>query len=83
MSLYHTIVADPPWPFNDKLRGKGRGAVKHNPIMTMEEIYKYQLSEVADDARLFLWVVAAMPEEATSTMSAWGFRPAGELIWVK
>ena len=80
---YQTIVADPPWPFNDKLPGKGRGAVKHYPVMCMEDIYRYQLPEVADDARLFLWVVAAMPEEATSTMRAWGFRPAGELIWVK
>ena len=70
---YRTMVADPPWPFNDKLPGKGRGAAKHYPIMTMEDIYQYQLPEVADDARLFLWVVAAMPEEATSTMRAWGY----------
>jgi N6-adenosine-specific RNA methylase IME4 len=49
----------------------------------MEDIYQYQLPEVADDARLFLWTVAAIPEEATSTMRAWGFRPAAELIWVK
>lgn len=31
----------------------------------------------------FLWTVAAMPEEGYSTMRAWGFRPVGEIIWVK
>ncbi len=83
MSNYQTIVADPPWPFRDKLPGKGRGAAKHYQMMTMEDIYQYQLPEVADDARLFLWAVAAMPEEAIHTMTAWGFRPVCELIWVK
>ncbi len=38
--------------------------------MTMEDICEYQLPEVADDARLFLWTVAAMPEEGYSTMRA-------------
>ena len=52
-------------------------------MMTMEDIYQYQLPEVADDSRLFLWTVAAMPEEAIHTMTAWGFRPVCELIWVK
>ena len=83
MSNYQTIAADPPWPFNDKLSGKGRGAAKHYQMMTMEDICGYPLPEVADDARLFLWTVAAMPEEGYSTMRAWGFRPVCELIWVK
>ena len=73
MTPYHTLVADPPWPFNDKLPGKGRGAAKHYEVMTVEEIYAYSLDDVAEDARLFLWTVAAMPEEAASTMRARGY----------
>lgn len=83
MTHYQTIVGDPPWPFKDKLPGKGRGAVKHYATMTLQEICDYPLESIADDARLFLWTVAAMPGEALLTMQAWGFRPAGELIWVK
>ncbi len=26
---YRVLTADPPWPFKDKLPGKGRGAAKH------------------------------------------------------
>ena len=49
MSVYHTVVADPPWRFNDKLPGKGRGADKHYETMTIEEIRGYQFPEAADD----------------------------------
>ena len=83
MSVYQTIVADPPWRFNDKLPGSGRGADKHYETMTIEAICDYQLPEIADDSRLFLWTVAAMGEEGYSTMRAWGFRPVSELIWYK
>lgn len=82
--IYTTIVADPPWPFKDRLPGKGRGAAKHYDVMTMDEIKGYPIGVYsADDSRLFLWSVAAMAEEGYATLRAWGYRPVGELIWQK
>lgn len=82
-SGYRTIVADPPWPFKDKLPGNGRGAARNYQMMAMTDIYDYELPDVARDARLFLWTVAAMPEDGFKTMRSWGFRPTCEIIWVK
>jgi len=33
---FRTIVADPPWPFGDKLPGPKRGAVKHYKGMSLD-----------------------------------------------
>lgn len=33
-----TLVADPPWPFKDRLPGPGRGAAKHYDCMDLEDI---------------------------------------------
>lgn len=99
---YRTIVADPGWPFGDKLPGDGRGAVKNYKTMTVDAIARYLDSEamriqlfdacgrtrtapvIAKDARLFLWRVHAMQEEALFVMRAWGFgAPVSELVWAK
>lgn len=78
-----TLVADPPWPFGDKLPGGGRGAVKHYSLLSIDDIKAFPLPEIADDARLFLWRVASMQEEALAVMRAWGFTPKAEMVWVK
>lgn len=80
---YRCIVADPPWPFRDRLPGKGRGAVKHYKTMKIPAICAFTLPALADDALLFMWRVGAMPEEALRVVRAWGFVPKGEMIWVK
>jgi N6-adenosine-specific RNA methylase IME4 len=80
---YRCIVADPPWPFRDRLPGKGRGAVKHYKIMSIDAICAFALPPIDNDALLFLWKVGAMPEEALRVVRAWGFVPKGEIIWVK
>jgi N6-adenosine-specific RNA methylase IME4 len=38
---------------------------------------------IADDALLFLWRVASMPQEALDVVKAWGFEPKSEIVWVK
>ena len=32
------LVADPPWPFDDKLPGEGRGAEKHYVLLNHEQV---------------------------------------------
>lgn len=93
MTAFATIVADPPWPFRDHLPGKARGASKHYTTMTLREIKDYlawpgragrvEMIEIAADARLFLWRVAAMQEEALAVVRAWRFTPKAEMIWIK
>lgn len=100
---FRTIVADPGWPYGDKLPGKKRGAKKNYKTMPVHEIARYlgsypmihELSEhlapgyrldqfIAKDARLFLWRVAPMQEEALHVMRAWGFgAPVSECDWLK
>jgi N6-adenosine-specific RNA methylase IME4 len=77
------LVADPPWKFGDGLPGETRGAVKNYKLMTVEDIKQFPLPELATDATLFLWKVAAMPEEALAVVRAWGFVPKTELVWLK
>lgn len=81
-----TLVADPPWQFDDKLSGKSRGAEKNYSVLSLDEIcafLKTHRVRLADDARLFLWRVASMQEEALKVMRAWGFTPKSEIIWIK
>jgi N6-adenosine-specific RNA methylase IME4 len=80
---YRCISADPAWPLRDKLPGKGRGAVKHYRLMTVDEICAFPLPPIDDDALLFLWRVASMQEEALRVVRAWGFLAMSEIIWVK
>ncbi len=77
------LLADPPWSFGDKLPGNGRGAVKHYPCMSVQEIKRFALPRLADDCLLLMWRCAAMQVEALSVMQAWGFVPKSEIVWIK
>lgn len=83
MTPFRVIVADPPWPFADKLPGAKRGAAKNYSLLNVDEIARFALPPIADDAWLFLWRVAAMQEEALSVVRAWGFQPKSEIVWLK
>lgn len=81
-----TVVADPPWSFTDKLPGPTRGAEKNYRVLDLpaiEHFLKTEQIQVAADARLFLWRVASMQEEALAVVRAWGFVVKSELVWVK
>lgn len=78
------VVADPPWCFDDKLPGEGRGADKHYPTLSVDEICDFYAPYDTGDAQyLFLWRVSSMVEEAYQVVRAWGFVPKTELVWVK
>lgn len=81
--LPHVVVADPPWPFRDRLPGGGSGAAKHYQGMTLDEIRAFDLGPVHADAWLFLWRVASMQAEALDVCRAWGFVPKAEIAWIK
>jgi N6-adenosine-specific RNA methylase IME4 len=79
----HILAADCPWQFGDKLPGGGRGAAKHYSTLPVNELQRFELPPIADDAWLFLWRVSAMPQEALDVAKAWGFRVVSEVVWVK
>lgn len=91
---FRIIVADPPWKFDDQLPGETRGAERNykcmatNAICQLADLGHGRASimdqEVAPDAILFLWRVAAMQQDALDVVRAWGFgAPKAEIVWLK
>ncbi|HLW72154.1 MAG TPA: MT-A70 family methyltransferase [Candidatus Binataceae bacterium] len=69
--------------FTDRLPGPSRGAERNYPVLTHEDIERFPLPAIADDALLFLWRVASQVEEAYRVVRAWGFVPKTEIVWLK
>lgn len=80
---YRTIMADPPWDVYQ--RGKNSlGAERHYDLMTLDEIKKMPVGDLAeDDAHLWLWVTNATLRDGYDVMEAWGFTPRSPLTWIK
>lgn len=81
--MYKVLTADPPWQFSDSLPGKSRGASKNYETLNLTGIIEFPIPEMEKDSVLFLWRVAAMPEEALKVCRAWGFKPYTEMVWNK
>lgn len=83
---FSTILADPPWQFQNKT---GKVAPEHRrlnryPTMSLAEISALPVSEVAaDTAHLYLWVPNALLPEGLAVMSAWGFQYKSNIVWHK
>ena len=83
---YNTIYADPPWQFQNRT---GKVAPEHKRLnryetMTLEEIKKLPISEIADDkAHLYLWIPNALLPSGLEVMDAWGFEYKGNIVWEK
>jgi N6-adenosine-specific RNA methylase IME4 len=84
---YKVIYVDPPWSHDNRVGGCGNsGAASHYEVMTMQELLRMDVgSLVDDDAFLFMWWVASMPEEALRVVKAWGFtlKTMTAFSWIK
>jgi len=83
---YNIIYADPPWRFetwSDK--GKGRSAEKHYLCMSLKDIKKLPIKDIAaDNCTLFLWVIFPLLKEGLDVMEAWGFKyKTCGFVWIK
>jgi Transcriptional activator, adenine-specific DNA methyltransferase len=84
--LYSTILADPPWRFENRT---GKMAPEHQrllryPTMTIEEICEIPVSQVAAvNSHLYLWVPNALLAEGLEVMKRWGFTYKTNLVWYK
>jgi N6-adenosine-specific RNA methylase IME4 len=83
---FGTILADPPWRFQNKT---GKIAPEHKRLdryetMTFGEIRDLPVSQIAAaTCHLYLWVPNALLPEGLAVMEAWGFRYKSNIIWHK
>lgn len=81
---YSTIVIDPPWPYEDRINARNRGAANHYDLMTIEELKAVPLSLVsAANSHLYLWTTNSFLEEACMLMRVWGWKLKTTRTWVK
>ncbi|MAT13840.1 MAG: S-adenosylmethionine-binding protein [Planctomyces sp.] len=85
-SEFGTILADPPWQFQNRT---GKVAPEHErlkryPTMTLPEICEMPVAAHAlKQSHLYLWVPNALLKEGLEVMEAWGFKYKTNLVWYK
>lgn len=85
-SRFATILADPPWQFQNKT---GKVAPEHRrlsryPTLSFDQIAALPLADVTQPtAHLYLWVPNALLPEGLAVMKAWGFKYKSNIIWHK
>ena len=83
---FATIMADPPWRFQNST---GKVAPEHKRLnrygtMTLDEIKGLPVSRVAaETSHLYLWVPNALLPEGLAVMAAWGFKYKANVVWHK
>lgn len=83
---FKTILADPPWRFQNR---SGKVSPEHKRLaryatMELEEIKALPVENFAETtAHLYLWVPNAMLQYGLDVMKAWGFNYKSNIIWYK
>ncbi len=83
---YSTILADPPWQFQNRT---GKVAPEHRrllryPTMDLQEIKNLPVNRIsAANSHLYLWIPNALLIEGLEVMSHWGFTYKTNIIWYK
>ena len=83
---FYTILADPPWQFENRT---GKMAPEHKrlaryPTMTLDDVCGLPVQNFAQDtAHLYLWVPNALLPEGLKVMQSWGFKYKSNIIWSK
>ncbi len=83
---FHTILADPPWQFQNRT---GKVAPEHRRLaryatMGLKDLIGLPVQAVVEDtAHLYLWVPNALLLEGIQVLQAWGFQYKTNLVWHK
>ena len=83
---FATVLADPPWQFQNRT---GKMAPEHKrlqryPTMPLQEIKDLPVEAIVEDtAHLYLWVPNALLAEGMQVMEHWGFTYKTNIIWYK
>jgi N6-adenosine-specific RNA methylase IME4 len=83
---YATILADPPWQFQNRT---GKVAPEHKRLarygtMDLDAIKQLPVaSKCSDTAHLYLWVPNALLPDGLAVLQAWGFQYKSNIVWHK
>ena len=83
---FGTVLADPPWRFQNNT---GKVAPEHKRLsryatLSLAEICELPVGRVvAETAHLYLWVPNALLPEGLRVMAAWGFSYKSNIVWHK
>lgn len=83
---FATVLADPPWQFQNRT---GKMAPEHKRLnrygtMSLSDIKAIPVAKtVRETAHLYLWVPNALLPEGLEVMKAWGFEYKSNLVWYK
>ncbi len=83
---FKTILADPPWRFQNRT---GKMAPEHKRLnrystLDLGEIKEIPVALVSEEqSHLYLWVPNALLLEGLEVMKAWGFQYKTNIIWHK
>lgn len=83
---FATILADPPWQFQNRT---GKVAPEHRrllryPTMATDEIMKLPIRQLSmEKAHLYLWVPNALLKDGLQVMESWGFTYKTNIVWYK
>ena len=83
---FGTILADPPWQFQNKT---GKVAPEHRRLsrygtMSFEDIEALPVPDIAAPVcHLYLWCPNALLPQGLSVMQAWGFTYKSNIVWHK
>lgn len=83
---FGTILADPPWQFQNRT---GKMAPEHRRLsrygtMTLDDIKALPVANLAANrSHLYLWVPNALLPEGLAVMKAWGFEYKSNIVWHK
>lgn len=85
-SKFATVLADPPWQFQNRT---GKMAPEHKrlsryPTMTLGDIKNLPVEAIVKDtAHLYLWVPNALLADGLQVMEHWGFTYKTNLVCTK
>jgi N6-adenosine-specific RNA methylase IME4 len=86
MRRFATILADPPWQFQNRT---GKIAPEHKRLsrygtMTLADIKDLPVSSIAAaTSHLYLWVPNALLPDGLAVLQAWGFQYKSNIVWHK
>ncbi len=83
---YGTILADPPWRFQNRT---GKMAPEHKRLNRYKTLHLDEIKEIPvhlvsnENSHLYLWIPNALLKEGLEVMEAWGFKYKSNIIWHK
>jgi len=82
---YQIIYADPPWSYADKAKAGIRGACCKYGTMSIDDLCKMPVNDLADDnCILFMWVTMPKLNECFTLIESWGFKyKTVAFTWIK